>query len=66
MKGSSADIPLGSMTEWERQRENEEFTRAANLYRPLSGLMATRFVSTKHKDEDTVEVLADEGVSILE
>ncbi|XP_072013289.1 G patch domain-containing protein 1-like [Amphiura filiformis] len=64
-KGSKADshtdIPVGSMTEWERHRETEEFTRAANLYRPLSGLMATRFVTAKNTDEDTVDVAAEEG-----
>ena len=53
------------MTEWERQRETEEFTRAANLYRPLSGLMASRFVTAKHNDEDTVEVAAEEGVGMI-
>lgn len=39
-----------SMTEWEKQREQEEFRRAAVIYKPLSTSMASRFVSAKHSD----------------
>ena len=31
--------------EFERQRESDEFARAANIFRPLSSAMASRFVS---------------------
>lgn len=31
------------MTEWEKQREREEFSKAAEIYRPLSSMMASRF-----------------------
>ncbi|XP_063951747.1 G patch domain-containing protein 1-like [Lytechinus pictus] len=51
-------------TEWEKQQEIEEFSRAASLYhKPMSGLMASRFVRAKHSDDvdDTVEVPADLG-----
>ena len=32
------------MTEWEKDREKEEFSRAAILYRPLSSAIASRFI----------------------
>ncbi|XP_022110491.1 G patch domain-containing protein 1-like, partial [Acanthaster planci] len=61
-KDLDAAPPACDLTEWERQREAEEFVRAASLYQPLTGLMATRFVAAKHKDdEDTVDVPAEEG-----
>ncbi|XP_038067893.1 G patch domain-containing protein 1-like [Patiria miniata] len=62
--GKDSDVapPASNMTEWERQREAEEFVRASALYRPLSSMMATRFVTAKHKDEEeTVDVPAEEG-----
>ncbi len=58
------EIPLGSMTEWEREREQEEFARAASLYRPLSFTMATRFTHAQFSDDvDTVELPAEQTVS---
>ncbi|KAG1688808.1 G patch domain-containing protein 1 [Nymphon striatum] len=49
-----------SMTEWEKEREKDEFIRAAYLYRPLTGPMSTRFTLAKHLDnESTVEVSID-------
>jgi len=39
-----------TMTEWEKQREQEEFQRAAVIYKPLSQSMASRFVSEKQPD----------------
>lgn len=39
------------MTEWERECEQEEFARAASLYRDLSQTMAARFTSAKDTDE---------------
>ena len=60
------EIPVGSMTEWERSKETEEFGRAARLYRPLAGMMASRFTKAKYQDnEDVVEVPADETVGEL-
>ena len=57
-------IPLGTMTEWERSKEREEFSRAASLYKPLTGMMASRFTAAKYQDnEDVVEVDADANVS---
>ncbi|KAI0236303.1 G patch domain-containing protein 1 [Lamellibrachia satsuma] len=41
-----------SLTEWESRQEAAEFARAAQLYRPLCGTMATRF--TKARFDDTV------------
>ncbi|KAL8590611.1 hypothetical protein ACOMHN_011047 [Nucella lapillus] len=37
------DVAMGHMTEWERQREKEEFSKAIMIYRPLSNMMASRF-----------------------
>ena len=42
---------LSGLTEWEREREREEFARAALLYQPLSSTMAARFTSAKQPDE---------------
>ncbi|XP_070575548.1 G patch domain-containing protein 1-like [Ptychodera flava] len=56
-KKDAGSIPLGSMTEWEREHEKEEFARAAALYQPLNNMMAARFTSAKYNDDtDTVEV----------
>ncbi|XP_033626324.1 G patch domain-containing protein 1-like [Asterias rubens] len=60
--GTVSDKGDEGLTEWERQKETEEFNRAASLYRPLSGLMATRFVTAKNDDnDDKVDVQAEEG-----
>lgn len=42
-----------SMTEWEREREVQEFSRAAKLFQPLTSSMATRFVTAATNDADT-------------
>ena len=58
------EIPMGSMTEWEREHEQEEFARAASLYRPLNFTMASRFTSAKFSDDaETVEMPAEQAVS---
>jgi len=44
------DIQPLEMTEWEREREKQEFERAAAIYKPLSGVMQSRFVSAKSHD----------------
>jgi len=53
------------MTEWEREREKEEFIRASKLYKPMSSMMASRFTSAKYSDniDEHVDVPAEEGVS---
>ncbi|KAI8491838.1 G patch domain-containing protein 1 [Branchiostoma belcheri] len=43
------------MTEWERDREREEFVRAYQLYQPLHGMMASRFTRGKHLDQPTTD-----------
>ncbi|XP_067854309.1 G patch domain-containing protein 1 isoform X2 [Heptranchias perlo] len=46
-----------NMTEWERSRERDEFSRAATLYRPTSSSLSSRFTSAKFaEDTDKVEV----------
>lgn len=37
------EVAAVQMTEWECQREQEEFSKAAKIYRPLSSMMASRF-----------------------
>ncbi|XP_046329566.2 G patch domain-containing protein 1-like [Haliotis rufescens] len=57
------EVVEGSMTEWEKEREKEEFARAAKLYKPLSTMMASRFTSAKYTDDlDTPEMPADPQV----
>ncbi|XP_067651319.1 G patch domain-containing protein 1-like [Haliotis asinina] len=54
------NVGEGNMTEWEIEREKEEFARAAKLYKPLSTMMATRFTTAKYADDlDTVEMPVD-------
>ncbi len=46
------------MTEWERNHERDEFARAAQLYRPMSAVMASRFQSAQHtEDQDIMKVV---------
>lgn len=50
-----------SMTEWEKQREKEEFQRAAVIYRPLSTSLSSRFISSSILENDReIEVRVDE------
>lgn len=52
------------MTEWEREREIEEFSKAARFYKPMTSMMASRFTRAKfHDDEDKVEMPAQEEVT---
>jgi hypothetical protein len=37
------EVTEGHMTEWEKEREKEEFIRAAKMYKPLAGMIASRF-----------------------
>lgn len=51
------------MTEWEKEREKEEFIRASKMYKPLAGMIASRFTRAKFEDTiETVDVALDEGV----
>ena len=60
------EVPVGSMTEWEREREMEEFSRAATLYKPLSFTMAARFTSAQFSDDaKTVDMPAQQTVSVI-
>ncbi|XP_053256293.1 G patch domain-containing protein 1 isoform X1 [Podarcis raffonei] len=54
-----------SMTEWERGREQDEFSRAALLYKPSSSVLASRFTTAKHEDDtEKVEVPRDEETAV--
>ena len=56
------------MTEWEREKEREDFARASVLFRPLSTMMASRFTSAKFADNQKNVELAkgDANVSVLD
>lgn len=57
-------MSCSGLTEWEREREKEEFARSAALYRPLNSTMAARFTSAKQPDDHRVvyeEVPAQES-----
>eukprot|EP00794_Sanderia_malayensis_P010926 gene10926-12087_t len=45
----------GSMTEWEKEREKEEFSRAAVLFRPMSTTIASRFTRASEQSTDENE-----------
>ncbi|NXK33468.1 GPTC1 protein, partial [Piprites chloris] len=50
-----------NMTEWERGREQEEFTRAAMFYRASNSTLSSRFTRAKYEDDvDKVEVPRDQ------
>lgn len=46
------DSSSSHMTEWEKEREREEFAKAAHLFQPLSNMMASRFTRAKHDDDE--------------
>ncbi|XP_007539531.1 G patch domain-containing protein 1 [Erinaceus europaeus] len=50
-----------SMTEWERGRERDEFSRAARLYSSSHSTLSSRFTHAKEEDDsDQVEVPRDQ------
>jgi G patch domain-containing protein 1 len=65
VKSGVAYVPSDGIhtTEWEREREREEFAQAARLYRPLSAMIATRFTRAKYDDDDKVSETAEEKVT---
>jgi len=50
-------IPAGpaGMTEWERQKEQEEFSRAAKVFQHLVSSMSSRFTRSTDQDQGTEE-----------
>ncbi|XP_062997000.1 G patch domain-containing protein 1 [Elgaria multicarinata webbii] len=67
--GTKVDV-LGShldpsMTEWERAREQEEFSRSAVLFKPSSSVLSSRFIPAKHEDDtDKVDVPRDQEADV--
>jgi len=61
------DVPTDGIhtTEWEREREREEFAQAARLYRPLSAMIASRFTCAKYDDDDQVLLPDNNSVCYL-
>lgn len=54
-----------SMTEWERGRERDEFSRAALLYVSSHSTLSSRFTHAKEEDDsDQVEVPRDQEVCL--
>lgn len=52
------------MTEWDREKEREEFIKASQLYKPLAGMMASRFTTAKHADDaENVDMKVEDSVS---
>ncbi|XP_064599154.1 G patch domain-containing protein 1-like [Liolophura sinensis] len=51
VKDPYSKLSVGELTEWEKDHEREEFTRAASLYKPLSAMMASRFTTAKYQDD---------------
>ncbi|CAD5114731.1 unnamed protein product [Dimorphilus gyrociliatus] len=47
------------MTEWEIDREKEEFSRANRLYVPMSRMMSSRFTTAQYADDETDVKLPD-------
>ncbi|XP_070616414.1 G patch domain-containing protein 1 [Erythrolamprus reginae] len=63
------DVPESSfdsgMTEWERDREREEFLRAAAFYKTSSSILTSRFTPAKLEDDtDKVDVPRDEETNV--
>jgi len=53
-----------SMTEWEKERERVEFERASMLFKPMKGVIGSRFVSageSEDADKSTNEGLHNKG-----
>ena len=48
-----------SMTEWEKEREKVEFERASMLFKPMKGVIGSRFVSAGGSEDNDV----DQGLS---
>ncbi|KAL5021338.1 hypothetical protein ScPMuIL_000493 [Solemya velum] len=65
-----AVLASGHLTEWEQDQEKEEFMKASRFYRPLQGLMASRFTTAKFEDGKTVpeaeQTVVDERVKATE
>jgi len=56
-----------SMTEWEKERERVEFERASMLFKPMKGVIGSRFVSAgESEDADKGEGGLDGGVDTEE
>ena len=59
-------VIMPGQTEWETEREREEFGRAAKLYKPLAGMMAMRFTTGKQQeDNNQMDVKVEENVGYL-
>ncbi|KAI5716211.1 hypothetical protein M8J76_002843 [Diaphorina citri] len=62
VKDRLAQIQPPSMTEWERQREAQEFASAHALYLPLSGAMADRFTRGSQADDTNPLVKVEKSI----
>ena len=56
-------VAASNMTEWEKARERDEFSKAAKMFRPMSAMMSSRFVSGAMIDDDMEEKHIESGVS---
>ncbi|XP_026683169.1 LOW QUALITY PROTEIN: G patch domain-containing protein 1 homolog [Diaphorina citri] len=62
VKDRLVQIQPPSMTEWERQREAQEFASAHALYLPLSGAMADRFTRGSQADDTNPLVKVEKSI----
>ncbi|XP_063168754.1 G patch domain-containing protein 1 [Candoia aspera] len=54
-----------SMTEWERGREQDEFSRAAMFYKTSSSILSSRFTPAKLEDDtDKIDVPRDQETNV--
>ncbi|RUS80099.1 hypothetical protein EGW08_012145 [Elysia chlorotica] len=54
-------VASSNMTEWEKARERDEFSKAAKMFRPMSAMMSSRFVSGAMIDDDMDEKCIESG-----
>lgn len=53
------------MTEWEKQQEIEEFSKASILFKPLSNVLSSRFESRSHLSVEQEVMSALEKIKVF-
>ncbi|WAR11833.1 GPTC1-like protein [Mya arenaria] len=61
---TSRGVALGeqAFVDWEKEREREEFSKAAHLYRPLASMMAARFTRAGTIEDGEEDVKAEQKI----
>ncbi|XP_052815350.1 G patch domain-containing protein 1-like [Mya arenaria] len=55
-------VGMPGKTDWEKEREREEFSKAAHLYRPLASMMAARFTRAGTIEDGEEDVKAEQKI----